>query len=221
MSKQATLSRPLEPRLPSPAAPRSPEREGLGLAIARRDKVRRELEAVNSALEGFWEKKATAKEAIAAAEAVVETAKADAAHYLIKSTFGDAPTPPLMPREARAALAEAQDALQVLEEAHDTVRAMKEDLERQFLRCDGQVNEARSAVVRSDPRTLALAERYQAALAEFASLRDAVSMMGAHLPIRPTFLPGPQGWPRTNSDMRWRAAVDALETDPDAELPTL
>jgi len=205
---------------PAPApVRRSPEREGLQLAISRRDKLKHELGRVTQECESFWEKRVNARKTIEAAEAAVEEAKTNSAHYLIQASLGNSATPPLSPKEARAGLADAQDNLAILLETEATIR---EGMGRQLTMRDDQVREARDAVVRSEAATQALLERYAIVSAEFFASRAVLDHLARFhmLPSGKRFNSFVENVIELPAGSPWRAAFAALETDADAQLPT-
>ena len=224
MFSKSAIKQPTPPqtvdRPASPPGPRSPEREGLQLANSRRDKLKHELELVASELATLVDKRIAARAAITAAETGVEAAKTNAAHYLIQTAFGKEPPLPLTSKEARAALVDAQDALAVLLETETTLSAIKTEMERQLTTRDGQVREARDAVIRSDSAVQALCDRFPALQEQFLASREILDYLRRFRMLPPGTRFDAYGSNEFDlaNDSPWRAFFSALESDADATI---
>src|SRR5690349_5532035 len=129
---------------------RTPEREKYAEALERYNEREKEHTAITQAFEGTWRSIHEAQTAIKAAEARVETAKSDAADFLVAQSLGQAGD---QPKTVRACLTELEDAHQHLE----TVRGVRAKLETEKRAAELRLqtarlnrDEARRAVINAE-----------------------------------------------------------------------
>ena len=221
--------------------PQSPEREMLAEAIEQARAATARREALARALQSAEAAVLNANGAVADAEAGVETARADAAGFLVATAAGNAGDPPRTIRQARDRLQDCTDAL-------DTARAARDELRRQQAADDGKpalfqmrLREAVAAVLKSEwqPRADAMVAEINEALAVVLekaelvrlladvglfpgarnSLSQIVGPVGAvsRLPVS-GLIPGSEP-ARARGAARFRAMFDAPQADADAPLP--
>jgi hypothetical protein len=189
---------------------RSEEREALAAAIERhRSAVARQAK-IEAAFEtvSVWR----AEGALERAAAEVEAAKARSARALFEEAADG-----MSVAEARAAHQAAQEALEAAQAARTTLeaeaRAADGEIRMSNLLLDGAVR----AVVSSAPATAALAARFSAVQREVADLMGACSLLeGGALPLGIT---ASRDFRDLQMRSRWQAALIALRTNADAELP--
>lgn len=188
---------------------RSAERDALAEAISRHGAAVARREKIEAARETVFTY--AAREAVEQAERAVEDAKARAARALFEKTIG--PTV----AEAKAAHATAQEALEAAEAARDNLEREVAAAESEVSMSTLKLDRAVADVVKSDPAAAKLAARFREVQREHADLASAAQLLeGSALPIGVTAL---RSFPDLQARGRWEAALAALRTDADAELP--
>lgn len=198
---------------------RSPEREQLAKTIERLAEARDRLLKIEAAQADNFEHMAQARRAADNAAEAIEQAKSVAVYQLMMAG-ADERTPPAL-RQARAAAQDATDDLAVAEEAEAKLVEMHQQARQSIMYRERDVRDAVSAVVQSDSATAELIARYEAARREVANLAQTMNFISAFMP--PSFS---RGWDalREYDDLPgaadWQAATAALESNPDAALPS-
>ena len=210
----------MAPRLPllKEEPRRSPEREQLQLASARHSALQKHLQAFKDALSKLWGDVQIAKRDTAAAEKEVETAKrAGSAHRVAEALGKDAPQPSSV-SDARAQLFDARDRFDELDAAQVKLMQDEAEISSQLEISGIHLRECVAAVVRSDPATTDLVKQLEIARARFCTLQAAADFLSANNFAPPT---SPHVVPATmDVENAWRMACAALQSDPDAVLPS-
>jgi hypothetical protein len=201
-----------QPNLKVAEPSRSEERRALAAAIERHRSAVARHEKIEAAFEtvSVWR----AEEALERAAAEVEAAKARSARALFEEAADG------------ISIAEARASYQAAQEALEAAQAARATLETEGRAADGEIrmsnlvlDDAVRAVVRAAPETAALAARFSAAQREVADLMGACSLLeGGALPLGIT---AQRTFPDLQMRSRWQAALIALRTNADAELPEL
>jgi hypothetical protein len=219
------MSKPAMRLVDATSPPRSPEREQLAEAIAKRNDANRELGDIEAALSKTRNTVDAAEIAVAEKTKALETAKIANTEFLAREALGrPGDTPPHSVQEARIALQAAQDKLDA---AHSTV-ALFENNRRvtigEVSSAERGVDSAVEGVVKASTEIRALVGRLKTAYAELVDVRNALQVMRERLPDDLKII-GSVDIPRINLDdlklaATWKAAVAALASDADAPLPS-
>ena len=212
-------------RLVGDAPPRTPERVELASAIAKRNDANRELGDIEAALLTTRNTVDVATIAVAEKTKALETAKGANADYLARAALGrSGDAPPHSVQAARTALQEAQDKLDA---ACSTVALFENNRQvtiGEVSYAERGVDRAVEAVVKASTEIRALVSRLMTSYAELVDVRNALQVMRERLPDDLKII-GSVDIPRINLDdlklaATWKAAVAALASDADAELPS-
>jgi DNA repair exonuclease SbcCD ATPase subunit len=205
--------------------PRSPEREQLAEAIAKRNDANRELGDIEAALLRARNTVDAATIAVAEKTKALETAKGANADYLARAALGrSGDVPPPSVQEARIALQDAQDKLDA---ARSTVALFENNRQAtvdEVSYAERDVDRSAEAVVKASTEIRALVGRLKTSYAELVDVRNALRAMQSRLPDDLKIL-GSVDIPSIHQDdlklaATWRTAVAALASDADALLPT-
>ena len=204
---------------------RSPEREQLAEALAKRNDANHELGDIEAALLRARNTVDAATIAVAEKTKALETAKGANTDYLARAALGKSgDVPPPSVQEARIALQDAQDKLDA---ARSTVALFENNRQvtiGEVSYAERDVDRAVEAVVKASTEIRALVGRLKTAYAELVDVRNALRAMQSRLPDNLKIM-GSVDIPSIHQDdlklaATWRAAIAALATDPDALLPT-
>jgi chromosome segregation ATPase len=219
------MSKPAMRLVDATSPPRTPEREQLAEAIAKRNDANRELGDIEAALLTVRNTVDVATIAVAEKTKALETAKGANADYLARAALGRSGNvlPPSV-QDARLALQDAQDQLDA---ARSTVALFENNRQvtvDEVSYAERDVDRAVEAVVKASTEIRALVGRLKAAYAELVDVRNALRAMQSRLPDDLKIL-GSVDIPSIHQDdlklaATWRTAVAALVKDADAELPS-
>ena len=217
------------PQHPSPAEPRTPERQRqrLAEAIETHRVAADRLKRTRDANEMLWTRAIDATAARERAEQDLATARNEAPAAWVSSLV-DGTAPPSLVEDAEAALAKARTHDETI---HRTGAAMQDELHHVAQEAETAavyLRHAVNAVVASSPAVAALLAEYQATRDNLDKLATVLNSLG---PLR---LPkSGQDWvarPATPDDAHdaallaaaalWEAAIDTLAVDASAPLPT-
>jgi hypothetical protein len=199
--------------------PQVEPRVALRTAIEQHQAAARRLADLAKALPASEAAVMQARRAIEAATEAVEKAKADAAAYATARALGTAGAAPPPLRNTRLKLADAEDALAVAKVAAADLAKQREEAQRAL--SWSRPDDAVAAVIRSDPATKALLERFERSRRETADLRQAVELVAGYFPhgerlaLRSERVEVSPSATRT----KWERALAALREDADAALP--
>jgi len=227
----------------SPPSPPSPERAKLADAIA----ALRAAEANHAALvaadqwdTGYaWKAQNDAQEALDQARAALENAHQNATLALVDIAMGATPAPRVTARDARAAVAAAEDELAAASAARQIIRDRIKPASDTVLARQWGVEKAADAVVRAetsidtllaDMDTLFRQIADKGRLLEWLTGQDRIPRNGPEADPRTSYAysllaVAPLGWtlsgtphasPLTDA---WKTALEALKTDASAPLP--
>jgi len=205
---------------PSPADCRA----ALRTAVARHGNLTRRLRDLTKALPAADTSVVQARRAVEAAKQALEEATATAASHAAARALGMVGTTPPPLRNARAKLADAEDALAISRAAAADLASQHQEAEQTLVLARLGLNEALSAVVVSDLATQKLIEEFERARRQYAELRQAIEVVASHFPTqaRRLALTSDQiadGRPSAKR-VAWERAIATLREDADAELPT-
>lgn len=207
--------------------PRSPALQDFALVVSRYGATEQYLERVRRGIVINNEQRWDIRERKEKAEAALAEAKAGYEQYCLNNALGlkgREHQPSL--DEARANVAAAVDALEINERVKDRLALeLKEAESNQFLRKEA-LQRGLIEALRAHPAVVALLHEYEACQRRSAMLQIALQEINIQgwIPIKiwsdiPFVM-------RNDAELgalalRWRAALAALETNPDAELPGL
>ena len=201
------------------AALRSPEREGLRVAISRHENAKRTAAALDDAIHAAEERVFQLGDVLAAAEEAAAKASANAARYTLNVALGSTDEPPISPKAAREAVEEAKEERESARGIRDSLTSLVDD-RAQAVRWSGELlRDAIAAVVKSDPGFNSVFAKAEGLYRELVALKAVIEA-----PVLMGMLPREPNWWRvpirdTSSDAEWAAALAALRVDADAELP--
>jgi chromosome segregation ATPase len=207
---------------------RSPERESLHKAIQQHTTAKQRLAKLGDAMERASSNSLNLSQAVSAAKVALDDAAAGEGRYLAAVALNetDASGSPVKAARERLAQTEADYA-----QAKKTNEALEKETTTAAQALDWatiQLNDRVKAAVRTDPAVTQLVADYQVAQRTYL---DKCKLLSALLdagccPIDGTFGEGysPQhnflSRGQSPAAPRWQAAINALRTDADAELPT-
>jgi hypothetical protein len=196
---------------------RSAERAHLAEAIARKQAISDHLDSLTAALAVTFVSDALDK--VEAAEKAAAKARKIEPHRLAAELTGDNTTdfgPSVQSAEflledARADLVRAQQMRAILEKQQ---RSVEQDLQS----AAQNVRNAMAQVVLAEGGADKALAQYRAAEAEVARLKEILSFLSFNGCVMGRW-DNVRSFPPTNAENRWRDALTALETDPEAPLP--
>jgi len=229
-------------RAPSPATPASAARTALAERIAEFNTAETAHHALVAALE--WDgaavrAEADARDRLEAAEAAMEIAKGGAADHLVNLAMGETGTTAPSLKDARAAIAAAEDDLNTTIAARQTLAARLAPAESAMHWARGKLDDAAADVVREHvaPDLDALFIETDALYRRAAENSNLIAwLIGPVIPmhgpkahprtveISCRFTSAPSSWgssqPRFSaSRAAWQAGLEALKIDANAKLP--
>ena len=197
---------------------RSPAREKLAVAIERHAAARERLAAIQAAQENHASAIVEARRAAKLANERVEHAKSFAAEQLVMPGRNE---PATTIKQARAAAQEAADGVAVAEEAEVKLVEMHQQARQSLFWTEHNLRDAISHAVQADDAISKVVARYDAARREVANLAVTLNFVSKFVAQEVV-----NSWHaiRDYDDLPgatdWQAAVAALESNPDAPLPT-
>ena len=229
------------------APPLSPERVALAEAIAAHVDHQAQRAATSAAISTASDTVWNARRRLDAAPELIERAKANVAQHMADTARGVAGTPPQSLREARNAVADAEDDLDAAKAAQDALRVQMEELDGRAYHFQNAVGRAARAVLHAEAEATAcaLAAELRRMQQEMIALGDTVEWLagaGAFTVVEQhggsygkpadeairTVLNRLQSAPRSWTGLAiaqpsaaalWTAAFAALQADATAPLP--
>ena len=199
---------------------RSPERAALVAAIDRRDALAAQLEEIQGKIAALRQRRFTALAEIERGDDDLAAAR-ERAMDLAGGQL-DAALKPL--KNARAAIADAQEVADLLEPVIARLRTDAEPLEQSLSFSERNIDDKVYAVIAAAPELEALARAFAAKVSELAEVCAAIWPLQSNVPKHLVPLLDMQpvhGVPRSEGVLAtaWKAALEALKADPDAALP--
>ncbi|MGI4941745.1 MAG: hypothetical protein ACRYHQ_14490 [Janthinobacterium lividum] len=229
------------------ALPPSPERVALAEAIAAHVDHQAQRAATSAAISTASDTVWNARRRLDAAPELIERAKANVAQHMADTARGVAGTPPQTIREARNAVADAEDDLDAAKAAQDALRVQMEELDGRAYHFQNAVGRAARAVLHAEAEATAyaLAAELRRMQQEMVALGDAVEWLASAGAFSVVEQHGgsygkpadeairraisrmqtpPHGWTglaieQPSAAAVWTAAFAALQIDPMAPLP--
>jgi hypothetical protein len=200
------------------APARTQERAALAEAIADRDAILARMAEIERLADEGTGTLAQHERALAAAERALADAVAESARCA--TGMEDAYTAPIPIRERRDAIQDARDTLAAHRAGRELLAREAEQLTQRLTYARMRVERCATAVVRADPATRRLLEQYAAASRRVADLDAAVYLIRRRDMVadadRPLLTLAVHDSRRAEA---WRAAIELLAKDADAELP--
>ena len=202
-------------RLVGDAPPRSPEREQLAEAIARRDTATKQLARIQAAHERASNTIYDLKDSVDKAIAALDAAKVGEESYLAAVALGDADAALSPVKAAAAAVEEANDQLGTARRTRDALETETKAAENDLMFADMALDKCVGDVVRAEPAVRKLA-------AEYAAAQRAMEAVQSYLPDDFLYWHGSGSFPDAElvAVAAWRAVLKELRTDADAPLPS-
>jgi chromosome segregation ATPase len=207
-------------RLVGDAPPRSPEREQLAEAIARRDTATKQLVRIAAAHERVSNTIYDLKDSVDKAIATLDEEKAGEGSYLAAVALGEADAALSPVKAAAAVVEEANDQLGTARRTRDALEAEMKAVESELMWAKSKLDDAVRDVVRADPAIRKLAADHAAANRHYNDLHRAMETVQYFLPDDLKFWHGTGRWPDLAAAATWSAAITALASDADAPLPS-
>ena len=203
-----------------PSRTRTPEREALAESLERHTELVRRLAAIEAAERTARLEHDAALAASAAATAAIEDAKTDAAQHRINRVLGirgPAPKSVLFRREQAQA---ADDERASAASARIALAEQRKQAENALITARVGLDSRIKAVLAAESPVERLVADYRVLAREFATRTHVLEFLEQH-----HALPYESHWRRVSGDLLdgvapWEAALAALETDPDAPLPS-
>ena len=214
------MSKPAMRLVDATSPPRTPEREALAEAIARRDTATKQLARIQTAHERASNTIYDLKDSVDKAIATLDEAKAGEGSYLAAVALGDADAALSPVKAAAAAVEEANDQLGRCRATRDALEAEVKSAERELMWADMALDKCVGDVVRADPAIRKLATEYAAAQRRAVDLQRAMEAVQSYLPDDLQFWHGSIPVAELVAVAAWRAVLKELRTDADAPLPT-
>jgi chromosome segregation ATPase len=209
-------------RLVGDAPPRSPEREQLAEAIARRDTATKQLARIQAAHERASNTIYDLKDSVDKAIAALDAAKVGEESYLAAVALGDADAALSPVKAAAAAVEEANDQLGTARRTRDALETETKAAENDLMFADMALDKCVGDVVRAEPAVRKLAAEYAAARRRAVDLQRAMEAVQSYLPDDFLYWHGSGSFPDAElvAVAAWRAVLKELRTDADAPLPS-
>lgn len=200
--------------------PRSPERQKLAAAIERHAAAERQIAALRDARERAFDRFRELNAAAEKAREALEQAIADEGRHLAAELMGEADDAPLTVRDATLALDSATAALDRLRRTREALEEQEKEAAKELEFAALPLRERVRDVVRADPAVRKLAAELTAARDRYRDLLRAADWLGDMLPDDLQACRNVNAPADLPTLPLWQAAVKALETDPDAVLPS-
>jgi chromosome segregation ATPase len=204
------------------AIPRYPEehpRAALAEAIDWRDERKRAISENERAVQMASARSSALFGAIEKAAAAVEDAHENAANYIEDEALGRAGKRPQSPKEAREALADAEEGHAAARAARDKLETRRSELEQSLRIAEMNVGDAIAKVVQGSSELAALLARHDQIEHDLAESRAVLGALGSIIPRDVHW--DTQKHFEVTADVPWRTALLALRTDANAPLPAL
>jgi hypothetical protein len=205
--------------------PRSSARQALADAIVERDTVTRRTQGNRVARDNIQNLIWALDEKIELANAAIAEATQEYANHLAKTAAGEDVVQPVSIRQRRDEAQHLQDEIAASRLALAELDAQHETLTRDLDWATRKVKDRAADVVKAHADFDELVAKFHAAWREFISLRETLAFLGDR---NWGLLPEKHWWCTSDSRTRdwdipgprpWKAAMEALLTDPDALLP--
>ena len=171
----ASFGRSARPRLIEPQGYASAARAELAVAIAKRETAKAHLAQIETATSDLWGRRRKAQAEMEAAQTAVDAAKeAEAANVVDGTDAGQSGLP-----AARAALAAAQDRLDLLVRAERLEPGKKEEAEKAIAEAIAAVKKAVLPVLREHPFVSGMLDRLEGLEREYLRLAGAFNCLVA------------------------------------------
>jgi chromosome segregation ATPase len=208
-------------KLVGDAPPRSPEREQLAEAIARRDTATKHLKRIQAAHERASNTIYDLKDRVDKVIATLDEAKAGEGSYLAAVALGEADAALSPVKTAAANVEQANDLLDTARRTRDALETEIKAVERELMFADMATDERIADAVRTDPAVRQLVADFEAASKTYAELRQAMTAVRREwLPDASRSWDSIRNWPEMPTAVAWKAALAALREDADAPLPS-
>jgi hypothetical protein len=196
--------------------PIDPARDALAQAIARHADAKAKAAAVRRAKDGFWELQSNAEDEVATAEAALPLAQADAVGGSICGK------PILSPRDARENLQDTRDRLTAVVASEPRIGQQVIDAQSALSMAQSALKNRDSDVVKNSPAIANLLSDYETMKASMAVMRQALRFLDGRgaLPPSAKFWECERPIDLSVAKGPWRAALEALETNAYAPLPS-
>lgn len=213
----ATLARPRSDK----SMQRTPERQKLADVIHALERATDRKQRISSGIASGQALSIQLRKRINLLQQQVDDASRDEPRRLAAQLMGDEPdnNPPL---------AECSKQLLELQREHAALQVARKQLDIDQQAADEAIAWAQISVrsvvqevLRADPVTQALADRFLAVRREFLHLGGLMRLLGDSLPPGVRNLEQVNTWSEIASDNLWATALADLRHDPDAELPTV
>src|ERR1035437_6819490 len=154
------MSKPAMRLVDATSPPRTPEREALAEAIARRDTATKQLARIQAAHERASNTVYDLKDSVDKAIATLDEAKAGEGSYLAAVALGDADAALSPVKAAAAAVEEANDQLGTARRTRDALEDEIKVVERELMLADMALDKCIAAAVKADPATARLVDDF-------------------------------------------------------------
>jgi hypothetical protein len=114
---------------------------------------------------------------------------------------------------------DAEDHLEIVEDTKARLEQEQRTAEMRLSVMEVNLNDAHRAALRADPATQRLLEDFVTAQRTCAELRHSLEVVDASGGLTDRFWVSERQWPEPAAAHAWQAAVAALRTNADAELP--
>jgi hypothetical protein len=188
----------------------------LAEVIRRHGAVADRLTRINTALEeiSVW----SANEAVERAETTLKDARTRQQKTLVAKLLGDPSSPGPTVEEAEQALVDARGTLVTAQRTRDALESQQRAAESTLGWAKSGLRDSIARVVHSEGAASAVLAQYLEARREVARIHEVLSLLAARNCL-PAYWDTHVHYPPTNAEAPWRAALAALESDADAELP--
>jgi hypothetical protein len=200
--------------------PRTPERQRLAEAIEAHAAAVKQVQHVQERHEHAEQVVFRASDKLEAAQRASEKAKASESERIASAALGEADTDLMSVTDAELAVAQATNDLTVSRRIRDALQERLAREKAEVTRAKEAIERAVAAAAKSDPPAVALVLEQERVNRRLAELHHIFSFLGRS-DASPVSNYG--FWPNAASAAvvdPWRAALEALRTDPDAPLPT-
>ena len=205
---------------------RTLERDALAAAIERHRKIGQTVAAVRTARQTANDRlygTGSARAAVDDAMAAVEKAKAAATQFLVDQAIGNAGAAPLSVKDAKRALAEAEDELDVVKTTENALGVRLRESEQELAQAKHGINEAVRDVVKASPAVAAIFSEYETLKRRGAALLAMRNFIEQKLQAAPDddSAEDAEDEPANVAAQiaNWEAALAALRINADAPLP--
>jgi hypothetical protein len=199
---------------------RTVEREALAAAVAQHDAAVARLAAIKVAQQTARAEYYAASAAADTATAAIEEAKGDVARHLTDVAMGTAGPAPKSVQHYRAKAQEAEDARDAAQSAQEALAEQHKEAENAVIIARVGLDSRIKAVLAAEAPVEQLIVGFHKLRREFVAHQQLVEWLDSKHAI-----PADRFWQRDRGESvdgtaPWEAALAALETDPDAPLPS-